>query len=187
MRTTIIFRTTLDKVLKCFETHPDVDVIYGDAIHVSQDGLFLSYFPAIQEYDAKDLTRTCFICQPACFVRRTAYERVGGVDPSLHYAMDWDLWCRLSESGAKFYYLHEVLAAVRYYSGTKTLSGDLGRYKEIWRIERKYGHRLFPRSWMGAYLYDLGFSERKSLFDKYAFIILKKLRQIKRINKKSSF
>jgi len=171
---------TMDKVATCFETHPDIDVVYGDAIHVSTDGMFLSYFPVIQDFNAKDLTRTCFICQPACFVRRAAYERAGGLDLKLHYTMDWDLWCRLSSSGAKFYYLQEVLAAVRYYPGTKTLSGDLMRYKEIWRIEKKYGHRLFPRSWAGAYLFDLGFYETKSRFEKAAFHILKIMRRIKR-------
>jgi glycosyltransferase involved in cell wall biosynthesis len=174
------FPETLHKVSKCFEIHPDVDVVYGDAIHVSPEGLFLSYFPAIQEFDASDLTRTCFICQPACFVRRTAYERVGGLDPKLQYTMDWDLWCRLSSSGAKFYYLHEVLAAVRYYPGTKTLSGDFQRYKEIWTIEKKYGFRHFPLSWAGAYLFDLGFRESKSRFEKSAFVVLKILRSLKR-------
>jgi glycosyltransferase involved in cell wall biosynthesis len=171
---------TLDKVRKCFETDPDLDVVYGDAVHVTPDGRFLSYFPVIQQFNAHDLTRTCFICQPACFVRRDAYERAGGLDAKLHYTMDWDLWCRLSASGAKFHYLHEVLAAVRYYPGTKTLSGDLGRYQEIWRIEKKYGRRLFPRSWAGAYLYDLGFIETKSRFQKIAFSALNNMRRIKR-------
>jgi glycosyltransferase involved in cell wall biosynthesis len=173
------FPETLDNVANCFETHPDIDVVYGDAIHVSPEGMFLSYFPAIQDFDANDLTRTCFICQPACFVRRGAYERAGGLDPELHYTMDWDLWCRLSNSGAKFLYLPKVLAAVRFYPGTKTLSGDLRRYKEIWRIERKYGHRLFARSWAAAYLSDLDFFETKSRSEKIAFSVLNSLRIIK--------
>jgi len=102
------FPETLEKVAYCFENDPELDVVYGDAIHVSPESFFLSYFPAIQEFSANDLTHNCFICQPACFVRRTAYDKVGGVDPTLHYTMDWDLWCRLSNSGAKFCYLNEV-------------------------------------------------------------------------------
>lgn len=35
------------------------------------------------------------LAQPAVFVSRTAYERIGGPDLSLHYAMDYDLWLRL--------------------------------------------------------------------------------------------
>ena len=180
------FPGTLNKVATCFEQHPELDVVYGDAIHVSPEGFFLSYFPAIQEFSANDLTSNCFICQPACFVRRVAYEKVGGIDPTLQYTMDWDLWCRLSDSGAKFCYLHEVLAAVRYYHGTKTLSRNWKRYMEIWRIERKYGHRFFPRSWLGFYLFDLSFTNKKNLVEKYFFVLLNYLRRLKNrlVNKK---
>jgi len=174
------FPGALDRVAASFEADPNLDVVYGDAIHVTEDGSFLSYFPPIQEFNASGLTRTCFICQPACFVRRSAYERVGGVDASLAYTMDWDLWCRLGRAGAKFSYLHEVLAAVRYYPGTKTLSGDKKRYFEIWRIERKYGLRLLPWSWVGFYFFDLSFKEHKAVMEKITFSFLKYLRRIKK-------
>lgn len=174
------FPGALELVAACFEADPNLDVVYGDAIHVREDGLFLSYFPPIQDFNAGDLTRTCFICQPACFVRRSIYERVGGVDAYLLYTMDWDLWCRLAVAGAKFRYLHEVLAAVRYYPGTKTLSGDRKRYLEIWRIERKYGLRLLPWSWVGFYLFDLSFKEHKTVTEKITFSFLKFLRRVKK-------
>ncbi len=174
------FPGALDLVAACFEADPSLDVVYGDAIHVTEDGFFLSYFPPIQEFNARDLTRTCFICQPACFVRRSAYEKVGGVDSSLVYTMDWDLWCRLARVGAKFHYIHEALAAVRYYHGTKTLSGNRKRYWEIWRIERKYGLRLLPWSWVGFYFFDLSFKEQKTATEKITFSVLKYLRRMKK-------
>jgi glycosyltransferase involved in cell wall biosynthesis len=174
------FPGALDRVAACFAADPTLDVVYGDAIHVTEEGLFLSYFPPIQEFDARDLTRTCFICQPACFVRRSAYERVAGVDPSLVYTMDWDLWCRLARAGAQFQYLPEPLAAVRYYHGTKTLSGNRKRYMEVWRIERKYGGRLLPLSWLGLYLFDLMFKSEKTIGERAAFAFLKSLRHVKK-------
>lgn len=173
------FPGALDKVASFFNTHPEVDVVYGDAIHVNRDGSFLSYFLPIQEFNARDIGRVCFICQPACFVRRSAYEKAGGIDKSLHFTMDWDLWCRLADSGAKFHYLHDVLAAVRYYTGTKTLSGSKERYLEIWRIERKYGKRLIPRSWPSFYLCDLSFKEKKTILENFTFNFLQFLRRIK--------
>jgi len=176
-----LFPGALDRVAALFEADPLLDVVYGDAIHVSEDGLFLSYFPPIQEFDANDLTRTCFICQPACFVRRSTCEKVGGVDPSLVYTMDWDLWCRLARAGAKFQYLPKPLAAVRYYHGTKTLSGDRKRYREVWRIERKYGGRLLPLSWFGLYLYDLIFRSNKTVKEIILYNILNSVRKIKKI------
>lgn len=174
------FPGALDRVAACFAADPNLDVVYGDAIHVTEEGFFLSYFPPIQEFDARALTRTCFICQPACFVRRTAYERVAGVDPSLVYTMDWDLWCRLARAGAQFRYLPEPLAAVRYYPGTKTLSGDRKRYAEIWRIERTYGRRVLPWSWVGFYFFDLSFKENKTVSEKVVFGVLKSMRRVKK-------
>ena len=170
------FPGALDRVASFFESDPDLDIVYGDAVHVTREGFFLSYFPPIQEFNARDLTRSCFICQAACFVRRSAYERAGGIDPTLHYTMDWDLWCRLSLSGAKFQYLHEPLAAARYYRETKTLSSDWQRYKEIWRIERRYGRRCLPLSWAGFYRFDLVFRENKTVFEKLLLQVLDLLR-----------
>ena len=174
------FPGALDKVSSFFEQNPSIDVVYGDAVHVTADGFFLSYFPPVQSFNSKDLARSCFICQPACFVRRKAYERIGGIDAALKYTMDWDLWHRLSLAGAKFHYLHELLAAVRYYPGTKTMSGNRQRYAEIWRIERKYGRRLLPFSWLGFYRYDLSLKEKRNFFEEIFLYMLDKLRKSKK-------
>lgn len=173
------FPNALDKVAAYFEENSDLDIVYGDAIHVTPEGFFLSFFPPIQEFDSKELTKNCFICQPACFVRRTAYERVGGLNPNLNYTMDWDLWCRLSESGAKFGYLRKPLAAVRYYQGTKTLSGDKERFREIYRIEKKYGARCLRISCLCAYYYGLTFKTKKNLCEKVYIILFDILRKSK--------
>lgn len=174
------FPGALDKVATFFERDPELDVVYGDAVHVTKEGFFQSYFPLIQSFRAKDLGRFNFICQPSCFVRRSAYEAVGGIDPGLRYTMDWDLWCRLSLAGARFKYIHEPLAAVRYYPGTKTLSSDWGRYKEIWRIETKYSHRVLPFSWAGFYHYHIFSKEKKKATEKILLNILDCLRDAKK-------
>ncbi len=153
------FPGALDRVAAFFQAHPKVDVVYGDAVHVKPDGGFLSYFPAIEVFDAKKIFRSCFICQPACFVRRRAYEAAGGLNTALKYTMDWDLWCRLVKSNAQFQYMPALLAAVRCYPQTKTLSGDRRRYYEIWRIGKTYGNQCLPIQWAGFYLYDLNFKK----------------------------
>lgn len=175
------FPDMLDKVLLLFEERPDIDVIYGDAIHVSPEGFFLSYFPAIEDFNGKRINQTNFICQPACFVRRTALDRVGGLDTTLNYTMDWDLWCRLYQTGAKFLYVKEVFAAVRYYPGTKTLSKDWARYKELWRIQRKYGRRILPLVLLKFYLFDLNYYKNNSTaLERALRFLLSTIRGIKR-------
>jgi glycosyltransferase involved in cell wall biosynthesis len=174
------FPNALEKVASCFENDPELDVVYGNAVHVNPEGFFLSYFPPVQEFDPGEITKNCFICQPACFVRRSAYERVGGINPGLQYTMDWDLWCRLSASGAKFHYLPEMLAAVRYYHGTKTLSGDKRRYREIYRIEKTHGKRLLRISALGGWYYSLTFKKNRTYAEHLFFILFDLMTKLKK-------
>lgn len=179
------FPGALDKVLNIFNNNPEIDVVYGDAIHVGPEGFFKCYFPPIREFNKTDLTFNNFICQPSCFYRRSIYEKVGGINTNLHYTMDWDLWCRFAEQDAKFHYYPEPLSAVRYYPGTKTLSGTRERYHEIYRIEKKYGKRIIPISTIGAYYLDLTYKNINTplenifvnLFDLYIKIRRRKSNQ----------
>jgi Glycosyl transferase family 2 len=120
----------LAKVKAVFDSHPGIDVVYGHAIYVDENGDFKQYFPAISK-NISDIYYGCVICQPACFVRRTAINRVGGLDLSLHYTMDWDLWIRLHKSGCKFHMIDEPLAIVCDHIDSKTNSGTGERFREI--------------------------------------------------------
>ncbi|RLB59038.1 MAG: hypothetical protein DRG80_06660 [Deltaproteobacteria bacterium] len=86
----------------------------------------------------------------------------------------------MSLAGAKFKYIHEVSAAVRYYSETKTLSGGKRRYKEIYRIEQKYGKRVLPLSCLGSYYYGLTFKRKKTIAEQISFHLLSLLRRFKK-------
>lgn len=179
------FPDTLEYVKSVFDRHPEVDIVYGDAIHVDPDGHFLSYFPPARDFDPVELTYNCFICQPACFMRSEAFYNVGGVNPDLYYTMDWDLWCRLYQQGYKFLYVSKPLAAVRYYPETKTLGGNYKRLRELYRIEKRYGNRLIKRSWLGSYYYGLRFKKRR-LGESLFFYIFKGLYEAKQRIKKIS-
>jgi len=173
------FPNALDKVRAVFESNPDIDVVYGDAVHVDAAGFFQCYFPPVKDFDRHDLTHNCFICQPACFFRRRLYESIGGIDPNLKYTMDWDLWCRFAAQNATFHYLPEPLAAVRYYAGTKTLSGARERFQEIDRIEKRYGHRMFRRSILGAHYHGLSYKKNKTPWETVFYKIFDLLRKTK--------
>lgn len=173
------FPDCFENVGKIFEKEKKVDVVYGDAIHVNENGHFISYFPAIREHDPERIAKDCYICQPACFIRRTAYKKIKGVLKELKYTMDWDLWCQLSNNGAIFKYVHKPFAAVRYYKGIKTLSRSLTRYKEIIRIERKYAKRKLPVSVLGADYYGMLLNGRRTFLEKSYILLFDGMRKIK--------
>src|SRR5262245_48917442 len=57
------FPDTLQLVAEAFAAHPDADVVFGHAVHLSSAGAFEGYFPTTDP-DPASLLRGCSICQP---------------------------------------------------------------------------------------------------------------------------
>lgn len=57
---------------------------------------------------------------PSSFFRHELFERTGGLDVSLKYCMDWDLWIKFMKAGARFVRMPDYLWAQRQWAGSKT-------------------------------------------------------------------
>lgn len=126
----IYYPRTIAKVVAFFADNPEIDVLYGQAHHIDINDAIIEKYPS-QPWDFKRLQNTCFICQPAVFFRRGIIEKVGFVREELNYCMDYDLWVRMANCGARFAYFKEVLAGSRLYDENKTLSARVAVHKEI--------------------------------------------------------
>jgi glycosyltransferase involved in cell wall biosynthesis len=124
-----------------FAGHPEVDVVYGDATYTDTRGRHIARCVHVEPYSRRRLfLYSDFIVQPACFVRRRAFDAVGGVDASIHWAMDYDLWLRMAAAGCRIAYLPRVLANFRWLADNKTATGGWGRLDEIVRILARQGY-----------------------------------------------
>jgi glycosyltransferase involved in cell wall biosynthesis len=124
----------VQSAVEVFEANPDVDVVYGHSALVNAEGLILHmiWVPPFSRYLMR---RHNFIIQPATFIRRTALNgRL--VDESLDFAMDRELWLRLSNY-ARFMRINRVLAVDRHHPGRK-----VNTLQEVGLIE---GQRLNAR------------------------------------------
>jgi len=127
-------------VMEAFASRPDIDLIYGDADYITPDGQLLAPCTHIEPYNKHRLFHySDFIVQPATFFRRSAFEAVGGIDESIHWAMDYDLWLRIAARDFKIAYLPKPLAHFRWLKDNKTATGGFGRLDEIRRILGKHG------------------------------------------------
>ena len=130
------------------EAHPEAAMAYGDAVHVDENGTPISPYPT-RAFDAKAFARECFISQPATLIRRSAYDAVGGIDGSLRFAMDYDLWLRLAER-YPVCYVSTTIATSRMHLANKTLSSRMGVYREIFQVVRR-ARGYVPYEWWAGY------------------------------------
>jgi glycosyltransferase involved in cell wall biosynthesis len=123
------------------------DVVYGDARFIDASGTEIGHYP-VADFDPATFERTCFLSQPATFFRRSAYDRAGGIDRSLHFAFDYDLWIRLARV-ARFERIDRTLAAARMHPASKTLGQRRASLEEsIGVLRRHFGY--VPHPWAYA-------------------------------------
>jgi hypothetical protein len=110
----------VELALRVFRERPDVQVVYGDGSHIDADDRFLEAYPTA-DWDYELLKQTCFVCQPAVFLRRSVFERQGGLDESLAYSADYEYWLRIGADLA-FHRVRARLAATRLHPGAVSVA-----------------------------------------------------------------
>lgn len=130
----------LQTVAGFFRDNPDTGLLYGDASYCDTEGAIIGSYRT-EEFEYDKLAWFNFICQPATFFRKEAFKAVGGLDESLHFAMDFDLWIRI---GKRFpcSYLPGVLATYRLHETSKTIRAEtlFANSEEALRLAIKYFH-----------------------------------------------
>jgi glycosyltransferase involved in cell wall biosynthesis len=129
-------------------SHPEIDVVYGEGWWIDDNGAIISRYPTLP-WDPKVLERDCFICQPAAFIRASAYRRCG-LDPDVNRSFDYDLWIRMAKQGFRFAAIPEYLANSRMHTGAKTIYEREAVFQaSMSLLERHYGY--IPLPWVFGY------------------------------------
>ncbi|HSM71765.1 MAG TPA: glycosyltransferase family 2 protein [Anaerolineales bacterium] len=121
-----------------FQAHPEVGLVYGDTHFIDEQGQVIGKFNARQTN--YQLLRQGYVHVPqqaACF-RGDLWREVGPLDPSFYFAMDYDLWVRLS-ARAPIQYTPQMWANFRLHSGGKTIVADDRCWPEMIRVHRRDG------------------------------------------------
>ena len=149
----------LQKLLDELQSFPNTPVVYGKAWNkVEKTG---KQYPIwVEPFSVRRMALRCIISQPATLIRRTAWEAVGGVDASLHMAMDYDLWWRLFKTFGSLHFFEEYVAINREHEDTKTKTQRRLHYKEAMKVVRMH-YGSVPLKWWLAQPYSVWF---KSIF-----------------------
>jgi len=121
----ILLSDTVQRSVKVFLQYPDIDVVYGRLQRINSQGELLPT-PILPKdtltFSKENLIGECLVNQPGSLWRRPIMEKVGLLDESLKYALDYDLWIRMALSGAKFYRLSDIVARFRLNPTSKTVA-----------------------------------------------------------------
>lgn len=117
----------------------DVDVVYGDFDWIDQDGAVVRHMtPGAPLTVDRLLAEGCFFFSGAALFRRDLLRRVGPIDTTLRYTMDYELYLRFADT-ARARYVPRTLGAFRIHGDSKTSGLTWGIVRETARVRRRYG------------------------------------------------
>jgi len=135
-----------------FDSDPTLDVVVGDFVFIDESSVITRYKSLRGARPWWRHFGVLHVPQQSCFFRRSAYDRAGGLDDSLHCVMDADLWIRLMECNTRWGYVHRPLSAFRIHGAAKGKeAGWSGRYgKEAAWMRVRHASVLGGRRWSQA-------------------------------------
>lgn len=120
-------------------SNPGHGGIYGEGYLTDVRGAILGRYPT-REFDPELLKTECFICQPAAFLWRSAFEAAGLMNVDLHQSLDYDLWIRFARRHTLLK-VDDYLATSRMHAGAKTLRERAAVFKaSIDILKAHYGY-----------------------------------------------
>jgi glycosyltransferase involved in cell wall biosynthesis len=126
-----------------FSNHSDVGMIFGDRNVVDEYSILVE-FQKYFLFFRWQLRYMSGIPQETAFFRTDIFKKVGQLDEQLQYAMDFDLWWRVSRV-AKIQHIPNLIGNYRNHEFTKgnitNVMIDSPFRREINRVRKKYMHR----------------------------------------------
>jgi GT2 family glycosyltransferase len=127
-----------------FDREPGLDIAYGNGLRVDIDGT------PIGPYNSRPIDRVAsivmqpasFVLQPSLLFRRQLFLDVGGVDESLHYTMDYELWIRMFAAARATRYVPSVIAHARYHMDAKSVAAMGKQIRELTKVKSSNARKL---------------------------------------------
>jgi glycosyltransferase involved in cell wall biosynthesis len=117
----ILLEGALEKARTAFQ-QTRADLIFGDDLLIDEDGKVIQ----VTNGHAADLKKMMLYAgwtplQESCFWTRTLYESIGGIDPKVKYAADYDFFLRMSLAG-RCSYQPAIFGAFRRHKGQLSMA-----------------------------------------------------------------
>jgi len=132
----------ISEAVEFLQKRPEVGLVYGDANYIDEAGRVIGRFRAAQTDLRRLLQGYVHIPQQSSFWRGDLWRELGPLDPTFHYAMDYDLWVRIAAK-APIQYTPQLWSNFRIHLEGKTVASDNGCWPEMLKVYyRDGGSRL---------------------------------------------
>ncbi len=118
------------------------DLVFGDDYYIDEaGGVIQRSFGGVNSLRNIMLFGGWTPLQDACYWRRSLYERIGGIDPDLTLAADFDFFLRAAWAGRSAY-VPRVFSAFRKHAGQKSVAQQVDYESERRRWRNRMAEKL---------------------------------------------
>jgi glycosyltransferase involved in cell wall biosynthesis len=100
-------------------TMREIGLVYGDRLEIDTKGNITGILKC-PSHDPKMFRKNITLPQETVFFRRKIFESVGRLDEELHFAMDFDLWCKMSKI-TNFFHIPVFIGYFRRHESSKSV------------------------------------------------------------------
>ena len=128
--------------VKYLQDYPEVGMVYGDCNFINEAGRVIGKFNSAQTNYRLLRQGYAHIPQQTMFFRADLWKQVGPLDPSFYFAMDYDLWTRIT-TRTEIKYIPQTWANFRLHTSGKTIMADDRCWPEMIRVHYRDGGSFF--------------------------------------------
>ncbi|OQY73613.1 MAG: hypothetical protein B6D44_06725 [Ignavibacteriales bacterium UTCHB2] len=121
----IFLPNTFIKVIKTFQKHNNIDVIYGNGLQLNELGNITRKLYSSKWNFRRFIFGESNIIQQSVFFKKEIFQKVNGFNEKNHTCWDGELWARFGLAKGNFFYLNEFLGGFRVHKDSITGSSRL--------------------------------------------------------------
>lgn len=116
----IFLPDAFEEFVKSINRYSQYDLFYADIKHIDKDDNVLDIHKLMPVNYFSQLFRGPFIHNQACFWRREIFDKVGYLDESYQFDLDYEFFTRVLYNRYRAKHISKYLGALRYHEDTKT-------------------------------------------------------------------
>jgi len=166
-----------EKVALTFSEN-ETDWVAGNCYTIEVDGI-IKNVTNVKQQTVENWFLGCLVSQPGVFWKRVIWKMVEGIDESLQYSFDYDLWLQFLFIQPTAYRMNEYLAYFRKHPQSKTISNSeefffedrmvISKHMSLLKNSSQRYNVIIKRRYKTAYHYMAISNHKDNLLKKIAY------------------